>query len=161
LKNWPNTITKKKLGIITHTQLDYNRTNINADLGVRFMFCTPQRLFAWSNQESDGRCMWHVWETGDMCSLLVGRPEGMKWLGTDGRITAKWISQEMGWGDTDWMNVVRDTDRWLALVNVVMNMQVSPCGCWATKNYSRLPDIFPAQASQYTWVDPKVFRLTL
>jgi len=26
----------------------------------------------------------------------------------------------------DWTNVVQDRDRWLALVNVVMNMQLSP-----------------------------------
>ena len=33
--------------------------------------------------------------------------------------------QEVGWGGMDWMNLVQDTDRWLAFVNVVMNMQVS------------------------------------
>ena len=33
--------------------------------------------------------------------------------------------QEVGWGGMDWMNLVQDRDRWLAFVNVVMNMQVS------------------------------------
>ena len=65
---------------------------------------------------------------GDMCSLLVGWSEGIKTLGRlgiDGRITAKWISKRR-WGGMDWMNLVQDRDRWLALVSVVMNMQVSP-----------------------------------
>ena len=62
-------------------------------------------------------------------SLLVGRLEGMKPLG---RSWQGWEDysrmdlQELGWGDMDWMNLVQDRDRWLALVNVVMNMQISP-----------------------------------
>jgi len=36
---------KKNLNDITHT-LDYNRKNFNVDLGVRFMICTPQQIFA-------------------------------------------------------------------------------------------------------------------
>ena len=69
--------------------------------------------------------MWHVWENG----ICVGRPEGKKPLG---RSWHRWEDnsridlQEVVWGGMDWMNVVRDRDRWLAIVNVVMNMQVSP-----------------------------------
>jgi hypothetical protein len=62
-------------------------------------------------------------------SLLVGRPEGIKPLG---RCWHRWEDnsrmdlQEVGCGDMDWMNLVQDKDRWLALVNVVMNVQISP-----------------------------------
>jgi len=107
-------------------------------------------------------------------SLLVGRPERMKPLGRSWHRwedNSKMDLQEVGWGGTDCMNLVRDTDRRLPLVNVVMNMHVSPlvrdtdrrlplvnvvmnmhvspCGCWATKSYSRLSDItFPVKAPQ-------------
>ena len=60
--------------------------------------------------------------------ISVGRPEGKKPLG---RSWHRWEDnsridlQEVVWGGMDWMNLVRDRDRWLALVNVVMNMQVS------------------------------------
>jgi hypothetical protein len=33
--------------------------------------------------------------------------------------------QEVGWGGTDWIDLVQDRDRLLVLVNMVMNLQVS------------------------------------
>ena len=32
--------------------------------------------------------------------------------------------QEVGWGDKDWIVVAQERERWLALVNVVMNLRV-------------------------------------
>ena len=32
--------------------------------------------------------------------------------------------QEVGWGDMDWIDLARDRDKWRAVVNVVMNLQV-------------------------------------
>jgi hypothetical protein len=32
--------------------------------------------------------------------------------------------REIGFGDVDWINLVQDRDRWLALVNTVMNLRV-------------------------------------
>jgi hypothetical protein len=32
--------------------------------------------------------------------------------------------REAGFGDVDWIHLARDRDRWLALVNTVMNLQV-------------------------------------
>jgi len=29
--------------------------------------------------------------------------------------------QEVGWGGMDWIDLAQDRDRWLAIVNVVMN----------------------------------------
>jgi hypothetical protein len=31
---------------------------------------------------------------------------------------------EVGWGGMDWIDLAQDRDRWQALVNVVMNLQV-------------------------------------
>jgi hypothetical protein len=33
--------------------------------------------------------------------------------------------REIGWGGMDWIDVVQDTDHWRALLNTVMNLQVS------------------------------------
>jgi hypothetical protein len=43
--------------------------------------------------------------------------------GVDGRIKLKWIFKECD-GDMDWIEMAQDRDRWRALVNVVMNLQV-------------------------------------
>jgi hypothetical protein len=31
---------------------------------------------------------------------------------------------EVGWGDVDWIGLAQDRDRWRALVNLVLNLQV-------------------------------------
>jgi hypothetical protein len=31
---------------------------------------------------------------------------------------------EVGWGDVDWIGLAQDRNRWRALVNAVMNLQV-------------------------------------
>jgi len=58
--------------------------------------------------------------------VLVARLEGRRPLG---RPRHKWKGiemdiQEVGWGGTDWIAVSQDWDRWRALVNAVMNLQV-------------------------------------
>jgi hypothetical protein len=32
--------------------------------------------------------------------------------------------QEVGWGDMNWIDLAQDRNRWLALVNVVINLRV-------------------------------------
>jgi hypothetical protein len=32
--------------------------------------------------------------------------------------------REVAWGGMDWINLAQDRDRWLALVNAVMNLRV-------------------------------------
>jgi hypothetical protein len=41
-----------------------------------------------------------------------------------GRIILKWIFEKWD-GGLDWIDLSQDRDRWLALVNVVMNLRVS------------------------------------
>jgi hypothetical protein len=37
--------------------------------------------------------------------------------------------RETGWEGVDWMHLAQDRDQWLALVNMVLNLQVSlRCG---------------------------------
>jgi hypothetical protein len=70
--------------------------------------------------------------------LLVGKPEGKRPLGRPRR---RWINKikmdllEIGLSVVDWIGLAHDRYRWSALVNAVMNLQVSysagklPSGC--------------------------------
>jgi hypothetical protein len=59
--------------------------------------------------------------------LLVGKPEGRRPLG---RPRCRWLDNirmdivEMGWGDVDWIGLAQDRDRWIAIVNSVLNPRV-------------------------------------
>jgi len=61
------------------------------------------------------------------CRVLVGKSEGKRPLG---RPRHRWEDnikmglQEVGGGGMDWIKLAQDRDRWEALVNVVMNLQV-------------------------------------
>ena len=58
--------------------------------------------------------------------VLVGKPEGKR---PGGRPRRRWEHnikidlQEVGRGG-DWMELAQDSDRWRAIVNTVMNLQV-------------------------------------
>jgi hypothetical protein len=60
--------------------------------------------------------------------VLVGRPEGKRLLG---RPRCRWediikvVLQEVGWGDLDWIGLAVGRDRWQALLNTIMNLQVT------------------------------------
>jgi hypothetical protein len=59
--------------------------------------------------------------------LLVGKPEGKRPLG---RPRCRWVDNigldlgEVGCGDVDWIGLALDRNRWRALVNSVLNLQV-------------------------------------
>jgi hypothetical protein len=60
-------------------------------------------------------------------NILVGRPEGRRPLGRPRRRwenNIKMDLMEIGFGDVDWVNLVRDRDTWRAVVNTVMNLRV-------------------------------------
>jgi hypothetical protein len=59
--------------------------------------------------------------------LLVGKPEGKRPLG---KPRCRWVDNirmnlgEVGWGNVDWIGLVKDRNRWRALVNSVLNLRV-------------------------------------
>jgi hypothetical protein len=59
--------------------------------------------------------------------LLVGKPERKRPLG---RPRSRWVDNikmdllEIGSGGVDWIGLAQDRDKWRALVNAVMNLQV-------------------------------------
>ena len=44
-------------------------------------------------------------------------------LGVDGRILS-WICRKWNVGGMDWIDLAQDGDRWQALVNAVINLQI-------------------------------------
>jgi len=66
-------------------------------------------------------------ERRGMYRVLVEKPEGKRPLG---RPRYRWEDsirmdlQEVGCGSMNWIKLAQDSDRWWALVNVVMNLQV-------------------------------------
>jgi S-ribosylhomocysteine lyase LuxS involved in autoinducer biosynthesis len=59
--------------------------------------------------------------------VLVGKPEGKRLLG---RLRQRWEDnikmdlQELGCGGMDWIDLDQVSDKWQALVSVVMNLRV-------------------------------------
>ena len=44
--------------------------------------------------------------------------------GIDGRIILKWNIKQWDGGGMGWIDLAQERDRWWALVNVIMNLQV-------------------------------------
>jgi hypothetical protein len=61
------------------------------------------------------------------CRILLGKPEGKRPLG---KPRCRWVGnikmdlREIGWDCMDWIELARDRDQWMALVNTVMNLLV-------------------------------------
>ena len=71
--------------------------------------------------------MWRVWGRGEVCTgFQWGNPEGKRPFGSPRprwEDNIKMELQEVG-GGGDWMELAQDKDRWQALVNTVMSLQV-------------------------------------
>jgi len=64
---------------------------------------------------------------GGLSRVFVGKPGGRRPLGRSRRIwedNIKMDIQEEGCRGMDWIDMAQDRDRWRALVNAVMNIQV-------------------------------------
>jgi hypothetical protein len=71
--------------------------------------------------------MKHAWERGETCTgFWWESPKGndhLKDQGVDGR-RIKMDLREIGWRGVEWIHLAQDRDRWLAVVNAVMNLRV-------------------------------------
>jgi hypothetical protein len=79
------------------------------------------------------RLAWHVARMGEKTNayrILVGKPEGKRPLGRPRR---RWVDnikmdfREIGWDGVDWIDMVQDRDRWIALSNKVLNLDSMKC----------------------------------
>jgi len=104
----------------THTQLHNEELN---DLysSPKIVRVIKSRRMRWA---------WRVARMGErrgVYRILVGKPEGKTPLGRPRR---RWVDnikiglQDVGCGCVDWIELVRDRDRWWALVTAVMNLRV-------------------------------------
>jgi hypothetical protein len=76
------------------------------------------------------RWVGHVARMGEdrnVYKVLMGKLEGKRPLG---RPWCRWEDgirmdfRDIGWGSVDWIQLAQDRDRWLVLVNTVVNLQV-------------------------------------
>jgi hypothetical protein len=59
--------------------------------------------------------------------IVVGNPKGrrpLEDLGVDGKVILKCISGKIGLEGLDSINLSQDRDRWMAVVNKVINLRV-------------------------------------
>jgi hypothetical protein len=73
------------------------------------------------------KCKLYVGERRGVYKALVGKPGGKRPLGRPRHRwedTIKMDFHEVGCGVMDWIELAQDRNRWQALVNVVMNLQI-------------------------------------
>jgi hypothetical protein len=68
-----------------------------------------------------------MWEKRNTYWILVGKPEEKRSIGRPRRRQVDNIKmnlREIGWGGMDWIDMAKDRDQWMTLVNAVMNLRV-------------------------------------
>jgi hypothetical protein len=66
-------------------------------------------------------------EGRNLYRVLVGRPKGKSPIGSPRRRWEDGINMDLGeivWVGVEWIHLAQDRDRWRAVVNAVMNLQV-------------------------------------
>jgi hypothetical protein len=67
---------------------------------------------------------------GEMRNVYKSLVEKPEWKRPLGRARHSWkenfsmYPREIGWEDVDWIHLAQDRDKWLALVNTIMNLRV-------------------------------------
>jgi len=98
----------------------------NEQLNVRYFSpniirVMKSRIMRWAGHGA------RMGERRGVCRVLVGKPEGKRPLGI---LRRRWEDnikmdlQEVGCGGMDWVELAQDRERWRAVVNAVMNLQV-------------------------------------
>ena len=98
----------------------------NEELNVRYFSpniirVMKSRIMRWAGHGA------RMGERRGVCRVLVGKPEGKRPLGI---LRRRWEDnikmdlQEVGCGGMDWVELAQDRERWRAVVNAVMNLQV-------------------------------------
>jgi hypothetical protein len=70
----------------------------------------------------------HAARKGNAYRILEGKLEGKRPLG---RPRCRWVDniimdlRQIGWCGMDWIDLTEDSDWWIALVNMLMNLQIS------------------------------------
>jgi hypothetical protein len=66
-------------------------------------------------------------EVKNVCTVLVGKPQGKRPLGKCRRRredNIKMDLREIEWEGVHWVHLAQDSDQWRVIVNTVMNLQV-------------------------------------
>jgi hypothetical protein len=78
----------------------------------------------------------HMGEERNVYKFLMGKPEGKRPLG---RPRCRWEDEirmgfrQIGWVSVKWIQLAQDRDRWLALVDMVMNLRVVAPRSWLVR----------------------------
>jgi hypothetical protein len=72
--------------------------------------------------------MWHAWERREKCTTFWSESEKkkdhLKDRVIDGKMGSKWNVRRLVGGGVEWIQLAQERDRWLAVVNTAIDLQV-------------------------------------